>query len=55
MITDTRQIELLFEEIESYSTPNSLPTKLDTFEHHLGLSYDVWCTISYLLFTNTRE
>ena len=35
MITDTRQIELLFQEIESYSTPNSLPTKLDTFEHML--------------------
>ena len=34
LITDTRQIELFFQEIESYSTPNSLPTKLDTFEHH---------------------
>ena len=35
IITDTRQIELLFEEIEAYSTPDLLPTKLETFEHHV--------------------
>ena len=35
MITDTRQIELLLEEIEFYSTPDSLPIKLDRFEHHV--------------------
>ena len=35
MITDTRQIELLLKEIESYSTPDLLPSKRDTFEHHV--------------------
>ena len=35
MITDIRQIELLLEEIEFYSTPDSLPIKLDRFEHHV--------------------
>ena len=35
MITDSRQNELLFQEIESHSTPNSLQNKLNTFEHHV--------------------
>ena len=35
MITDTCQIDLLFQEIENYSRPDSLPTKLDTFERNI--------------------
>ena len=35
MLTDTREIELLFEEIENYSSHESSPNKLVTFEHHV--------------------
>ena len=35
MLTDTREIELLFEEIENNSSDESSPNKLVTFEHHV--------------------
>ena len=39
-ISDTRQIELLFEEIKNYSTPESFLNKLDTFEDHVKEASD---------------
>ena len=35
MLPDTREIELLFEEIENYSSHESSLKKLVTFEHHV--------------------
>ena len=35
MLTDTREIELLFEEIENYSSHESSPNKLVRSDHHV--------------------
>ena len=49
MITDAHQIELLLKEIESYSTPDLLPTKLDIFEHHVKEASNHLCMSIYTL------